>query len=75
VGVKQKAGFKATDKSGGANPITAIKSLGTNLINSMSRANSGGLPGSSVAPSPLSAAAAAMAGGQRVAPARWVAAL
>jgi hypothetical protein len=39
---------------------------------SMSRANSGGLPTthSGVAPSPLSAAAAAMAGGQRVVPAR-----
>ncbi|WIA20938.1 hypothetical protein OEZ85_005279 [Tetradesmus obliquus] len=73
VGVKAKAGFKATDKSGGANPISAIKNLGSNLISSMSRAGSSGLPTTSqqsgVVASPLSAAAAAMAGGQRVVPA------
>lgn len=73
MGVKQKAGFKATDKSGGANPIAAIKNLGTNLMNTMTRANSSGLPttatGSSMMASPLSAAAAALSGGHRVAPA------
>lgn len=39
AGVKAKAGFKATEKSGGpmAAPIVALKKLGSNIKNSMQR--------------------------------------
>jgi hypothetical protein len=65
MGLKAKAGFKATDKSGGANPLTAIKNLGSNIVNTMTRAGSGQLPASAAPPH---SAAAGPPGGPRVAP-------
>eukprot|EP00879_Flechtneria_rotunda_P004438 GHRR01004689.1.p1 GENE.GHRR01004689.1~~GHRR01004689.1.p1 ORF type:complete len:1077 (+),score=332.23 GHRR01004689.1:2028-5258(+) len=56
VGFKEKAGFKATDKSGSNNPIAAIQKLGSNLRNSMQRHNHD-LP--TVNTPPLAAAAVA----------------